>query len=465
MNYKGIIYLLAALFFSACAENGRLLDEQETFAVQFSAVGISAEVTTRAFLANKVTLRILAFRRKSTTPDLSADEYMGEGTYKIGDNGTMPALSPLLLRAGIYDFYALTPDLTVTRSNNAGDGLTCTVSVGHGSDYATSLTEQQAVSEMSPTVLLKELNRHCSKLLIALSPKASNITSVELVSAALTNMTKSPVSVSLCSSISLAGIEKNEEVTLAGNDFSTPDAGNNTSASTVILPREAGAFQFKMKAAFNGNAAKVFVADMPSSLVFAPNTQYALNMKMKGDSIQLSMLVAPWNDETIPGQNDLGVSTPIEFIIGNWKNVDYDAVTGGGNTTVEAGSWQVNPDLEAVLGEYTGLTTGKFPWTDQKVTANTGGGNTGLDAGPWGEDVNYGDDANGTGNTGGGNTGLDAGPWGEDVNYGDDANGTGNTGGENTGLEADPWGRDVIYGDDAEGTGVFAVDEKGGDTK
>ena len=59
-------------------------------------------------------LRILAFRRVGESPDLSTDKYMGEGTYKaINGDGTLAAVSSLLLRTGTYDFYALTPDLAV----------------------------------------------------------------------------------------------------------------------------------------------------------------------------------------------------------------------------------------------------------------------------------------------------------------------------------------------------------------
>ena len=113
MNYKGMIkHLPAVLLLCSCTEGELLLRDREPFAVQFSASGIGTEAVTRASspLADGATLRVLAFRRVGGSPDLQADEYMGEGTYKAADgNGALTPVSSLLLRAGTYDFYALTP--------------------------------------------------------------------------------------------------------------------------------------------------------------------------------------------------------------------------------------------------------------------------------------------------------------------------------------------------------------------
>lgn len=121
--------------------------------VRFSASGVCTEVATRAAspLADGTMLRILAFRRVGESPDLSTDKYMGEGTYKaINGDGTLAAVSSLLLRTGTYDFYALTPDLAVADAGRSGAGVTCAVSVGHGVDLCHSATPGQTVSEASP---------------------------------------------------------------------------------------------------------------------------------------------------------------------------------------------------------------------------------------------------------------------------------------------------------------------------
>lgn len=384
-----------------------LLRDREPFAVQFSASGIGTEAVTRASspLADGATLRVLAFRRVGGSPDLQADEYMGEGTYKAaGGNGALTPVSSLLLRAGTYDFYALTPALAVTNPDGGGAGLSCAVSIGHDVDYATSLTEQQTVVGASAPVLLNDLGRRCTKLIFELSPKAGNITSVGVESAGLTNMTHAPIEAALHTALPVSGAAQDDELTIAGGEFSAPDADLNTSAATVTLPREAGKFRFKMNVAFNGKAAAEFAADMPETLVFAPGTQYRFTMKMKGGSIQLILTVLPWGESVMGGQDDIGAFTPITIDVGSWENVTIPGETGGGNTTVSTGQWTPNPDLDAILGDY-GLTSvgGEgLPWNpSQDVPGETGGGNANVGSGNWGGTENVPAD------TGDGKTGQD----------------------------------------------------------
>ena len=408
MNYKGMIkHLPAVLLLCSCTEGELLLRDREPFAVQFSASGIGTEAVTRASspLADGATLRVLAFRRVGGSPDLQADEYMGEGTYKAaGGNGALTPVSSLLLRAGTYDFYALTPALAVTNPDGGGAGLSCAVSIGHDVDYATSLTEQQTVVGASAPVLLNDLGRRCTKLIFELSPKAGNITSVGVESAGLTNMTHAPIEAALHTALPVSGAAQDDELTIAGGEFSAPDADLNTSAATVTLPREAGKFRFKMNVAFNGKAAAEFAADMPETLVFAPGTQYRFTMKMKGGSIQLILTVLPWGESVMGGQGDIGAFTPITIDVGSWENVTIPGETGGGNTTVSTGQWTPNPDLDAILGDY-GLTSvgGEgLPWNpSQDVPGETGGGNANVGSGNWGGTENVPAD------TGDGKTGQD----------------------------------------------------------
>lgn len=408
MNYKGMIkHLPAVLLLCSCTEGELLLRDREPFAVQFSASGIGTEAVTRASspLADGATLRVLAFRRVGGSPDLQADEYMGEGTYKAaGGNGALTPVSSLLLRAGTYDFYALTPALAVTNPDGGGAGLSCAVSIGHDVDYATSLTEQQTVVGASAPVLLNDLGRRCTKLIFELSPKAGNITSVGVESAGLTNMTHAPIEAALHTALPVSGAAQDDELTIAGGEFSAPDADLNTSAATVTLPREAGKFRFKMNVAFNGKAAAEFAADMPETLVFAPGTQYRFTMKMKGGSIQLILTVLPWGESVMGGQDDIGAFTPITIDVGSWENVTIPGETGGGNTTVSTGQWTPNPDLDAILGDY-GLTSvgGEgLPWNpSQDVPGETGGGNANVGSGNWGGTENVPAD------TGDGKTGQD----------------------------------------------------------
>ena len=305
-----MIYLLAVLLLGACTGGDLLLKEDEPFAVRFSIAGIGAEVTTRSSLAENVTLRILAFRRIGDAPDLSVDEYIAEGTYRVesGSNVLSP-VAPLLLRDGTYDFYALTPDLTVNRTTGNGGSKTCTVSVGHGRDYATSLTESRTVSETAPQVTLTELARHCTKLVFALAPmQGANVTNVAVVSAELTNMTNAPVVGKLHDLLAVSSASCGFTVSLP--EFTAPDNNKplELSASTIVLPRKAGAFDYRMKVKFNGSDKETeLVANLPGDLEFKPGYCYTFTFKLKGESAILELTVEPWEEHTY--STDMGAAS------------------------------------------------------------------------------------------------------------------------------------------------------------
>lgn len=389
MNYSGMIkYLPAVLLFCSCTESGLLLRERERFAVHFSASGIGMEVTTRASspLSDNTTLRILAFRRVGQSPNLQADEYMGEGTYRASlGNGSLTPVHSLLLRAGSYDFYALTPE-TATASGGGG-GTTAppyTVSVGHGMDYATSLTAGRTVDESNPSVPLNDLVRRCTRLVFELSPKAGNIKKVRVASAGLTNMTAAPVAAPLNAELPLAGVAQSDGLTIAGGSFSPPDKDLNTSAAAVVLPRMAGKFDFELDVSFNDMADAKFTAAMPETLVFAPGTQYTFTLKMKGSSMQLTLTVVPWGESVMGGQGDIGASAPITVTVGAWENVTVPGETGGGNPTVSTGQWILNPDLDVLFGNYGLSTINGLPWaSSQTLPGETGGGSTNVNSGSW----------------------------------------------------------------------------------
>lgn len=396
MNYSGMIkYLPAVLLFCSCTESGLLLRERERFAVHFSASGIGMEVTTRASspLSDNTTLRILAFRRVGQSPDLQADEYMGEGTYRASlGNGSLTPVHSLLLRAGSYDFYALTPE-TATASGGGGSGIPggggttappYIVSVGHGMDYATSLTEGRTVDESNPSVPLNDLVRRCTRLVFELSPKAGNIKKVRVASAGLTNMTAAPVAAPLNAELPLAGVAQSDGLTIAGGSFSPPDKDLNTSAAAVVLPRMAGKFDFELDVSFNDMADAKFTAAMPPTLVFAPGTQYTFTLKMKGSSMQLTLTVVPWGESVMGGQGDIGASAPITVTVGAWENVTVPGETGGGNPTVSTGQWILNPDLDVLFGNYGLSTINGLPWApSQTLPGETGGGSTNVNSGSW----------------------------------------------------------------------------------
>ena len=164
-------------------------------------------------------------------------------------------MNVLLLRAGTYDFYALTPALAVANPDNDGGSPACTVSVGHGVDYATSLTAGRAVDESNPSVPLNDLVRRCTRLVFELSPKAGNIKIGECCVRRAHQYDCCPPAAPLHAELPLAGVAQSDGLTIAGGSFSPPDRDLNTSAAAVVLPRMAGKFDFELDVSFNGMAA------------------------------------------------------------------------------------------------------------------------------------------------------------------------------------------------------------------
>lgn len=398
---------LLALVASSCSDRDGLPVAPEAFPISLAVNGIGVSTRSEGFspLTAGTRVRVLAFRRAGVSPDPSVDDYMGEGTYAVApgeDTGVLGAVNALLLRAGTYDFYALTPDLAIIPGNDAG-GHTYTVEVGNGMDYATSLTQALTVSETAPLVSLNPLVRRCSKLTFALSPKGTNITAVDIASGSVTNLSDPPVTVGVNAALDVSSLGKNTEVSVS--DFFAPDPAKalEQEASTVVLPRESGALDFKLSVAFNGSGKFTGLsAPLPSDLAFSPGIHYTFTVKMKGEQADLVLGVALWTDMD-NFQTDMGGPGVVELLIGSWTDVHWEsghADTGGNNTTLVVSGWEANPVWSDELGRYPGLGVVSTDWQDVLWSnrSDTGGTNTGLTPGGW-------NDTPPTDNTNGGDLG------------------------------------------------------------
>lgn len=306
MKVNGVIYLCLFLLLTACSDQPEPFSERERIAVRFSLSGIQAEVSTRADgdgtspLAEGTTLRILAFKRVGTNVDLSEDEYIGEGTYKANSGGLLTAVNSLLLPQGTYDFYALTPSLTVNRASKP-----YTVSVNHGVDYAGSLTTA-IINSNNSTVQLSALVRRCAKLTFNFSPKdGSGITSADITAVGLTNMTTAPLTGSLSGELLLTGVGQNATINLGKPTIPNTSKPLEQSISTIILPRSAGACNLTLSVKYNnlGKVRNLFTS-LPKNLVFAPGFHYTFTVKMKGNLIEVASTVESWVDN--PFTTDMG---------------------------------------------------------------------------------------------------------------------------------------------------------------
>ncbi|MDE7005858.1 MAG: hypothetical protein K2O82_04980 [Alistipes sp.] len=152
---------------------------------------------TPVALAEGATVRILAFARAAANADIANDTFIAEATYVADASG---ALTPCVVDADgavttgtakamrippaeyKYDFYAITPAVAVPDHR--------AVSVGHGVDYACSLTSEEITPRLSgaQTVALNTLVRHCTQLMFSIAPDADTDAAQKITEVAFTSV-------------------------------------------------------------------------------------------------------------------------------------------------------------------------------------------------------------------------------------------------------------------------------------
>lgn len=429
MRNSLICIFLSLLCLTACTEADDLA-VRDGVVVSFITPGMtSTRADSYVKLDENTTVRILVYRRKGAAADLSADDFIGENTYVADAYGQLSACvvdndgkvtsttgTPLKLIQGDYDFYAITPAIETK------DNLHEEVEIGHGVDYATSLTTK-TIAPGAGTVSLTTLDRKCSKLEFNFNRKTTNVTQIDIDEVTLTAMSKAPLTGTLAEDLPDAS-DITEDMTLGSSVF-TVDATDKYKAtgSKIVLPKPAGDITVGMKLKFNGLATSVTLAPATiKNLAFAKGTRYIFKVVLKGGSVKLTLTVADWNETYNVNADDLGASNSLTIEVGEWNNVDFNASTGG-NSDVTIGGWTANPDWDDILGEYPGLSSttigGSDIWGDGINSKPSTGGDSDPGNNGWGNEVN--DDLNNDGNNP--NNG-----WGEssDTNPGD----IGNIGGQ-----------------------------------
>ena len=414
MNRKIIWAFLSVFSLFACTEADDLtLRDDGGVVVSFTAPGIVAgEVgVTRADvnLAKDTTVRILVYRRTATNANMAADTYVGENTYKVKADGTLVATlvdsngkvaagaaTELRLIQGEYDFYAITPALPVKKeaANNARK-----VSVKHGVDYATSLTEKGKVTTSSGAITLTTLDRKCSLLEFAVDRKSANVTSIAIEEVTLDGMTNEPLNVFVAKDMGVvAATSRTQILTLLKSQFTITN-GYQASGSQIVLPKWGADFKLGIKLKFNGNTTATTLSPATiTGLAFSQGTRYIFSVKLVGGSIQLNLTVVGWEGDMNVNAGDIGASNSLTINVGTWENVvEFDGSTGNiiGTTT---GTWEGNKEWNAELGKNPGLTLPGTPtWEDGTLNGSTGNTTGNSNGAGWGDTTTDGSSGNVTG--------------------------------------------------------------------
>lgn len=315
-----ILPIIGLCLFSCNAENE---NEYGNKTIHFSFEAIQADIsassasTTRAQLSVNSTVRILVYKRSGSLNNISSDTYVDENTYVIGNDGSLKACltdetgtktsdngTDMVLLSGCYDFYAISPAISVTRTEGAS------LHVSHGVDYATSLTG--AVNVNSETgmqnVMLTTLDRKCSKITFNIDRGASSITNVSVNSLTLTSMSSGPLMAIPAQDLPMAST--NETVlSLLNTDFKMGSNPWQASASAIVLPKSDGAMELSMNVNFNGHTAARNLGPVPlPSTTFEKGKEYLYTLKLYGDEIVVELSISPWYEVDL-STGDLGANT------------------------------------------------------------------------------------------------------------------------------------------------------------
>jgi len=411
-------YLLLSFLpfcFLACTNSEGLSSEYEGVKVNFSTRGIVAQVaSTRAdasSLAEGATIRVQVYKHTGTATDLTATNYVGDNTYVVGTDGSLSTCvvdamgtvtsttgSDLYLRSGDYDFYAVTPALTLSTSGE-------TTAVPQGMDYATSLTQGVSVSSTLSTqsVALTTLERKCAQLVFKIDRAITTITSVAIDELILTGLAVGPLTGTMNNALSTAA-SNTGSVTLANSNF-TYDATDQykASASTIVLPKTDGTMQLSMTVYFNGHTtARTISSVTVPSIAFEAGTQYIFTLKLYGDQVVLSLTssssaswetATTWNS-TIGGgavtvgsasncyivAPGAGVSIPVSRANESTIAIDGATLTSGTyyqilSTTDWSASllWETTPGLIGMIGKTGTGSSGRFTVFANSPVGDNGG--------------------------------------------------------------------------------------------
>ena len=402
-----ILWITLLLSICSCEEN--LEPANNSAAVYFNSPGVTAKTEsatiTRALipenLAAGATVRVLAYKRLGTSPDIATDTYEGENTYVVDASGNLSACvtdangvvtagtpAELYLRDDTYDFYAVTPALAVTGG---------VVSVDNGLDYAVSFTGAVPLTlSGSRTVTLSTLERKCSLLSFSVTRKVDNIASITVDQLSLSYTTRGALNADITGDIDLTGALVDYPLVLGSSAFRLGEEAYQKYAGSVVLPKASSGFRLEFKLYFNAaSTVSTLTADVPA-MVFEKGMRYNFSLVLRGESALLTLYLSDaWS---IPVDWNTDSGNGVGVVVGQWTSVSWQTTGGAIGIVAGAGSWQVNPNWQTELSAAQwAVASGSWnPTTGGTTDSGSGGTNTG--GGSWG--TNTGKDSINNGGTG-----------------------------------------------------------------
>lgn len=337
-------------------------------------------------LAEGTTVRVLAFERAGENADIVNDTFVAEAAYVADASGLLKpcvvdADGKIAAGTGVamklppaeykYDFYAITPAAAVADHKN--------ISVGHGVDYACSLTSELVEPSVSgtQTVALNTLVRHCTQLAFEIKPSAkAKYTSMSFAdNAVLKYISKAPYTAPICSvwnpddaaAWPLLALTEPED---AAYNFSIAKdkfvADSETAllfkGEDIVLPKRSSVFKLRMTIKFDSYSATPLEAPVPA-MAFAADHRYKFVVTLEGAKLLLILEVGPWivgngGDEDL----ELGEWPKGSIEIGSWELETVETELGGSFVpTVVPGEWVANPNWDTEISGFPTMTAPHYP--------------------------------------------------------------------------------------------------------
>ena len=286
-----------------------------------------------------------------------------EATYVIGEDGALsPCLTDaagnripgnaqgLIVRGGVYDFYAVSPARGLVKDT---DGFNRITDIPHQEDIMTSYARGVTVSKTSHLVTLETFTRRCAQLVFTVAPSPNNkvpMDELRATSLVLTELSRSGAS--LVAGVNESILKTGGEATDAGtirfteDDFEpvaeeadTARLGLNKVVDEV-LPKNTTAFRVALTVVRNGVSVDLS-ALINKSISFDEGKRYVFTLQVENDVSRLQMRVMNWNtfafadnnvggavDGSHPADPDINQGVGVSFTVAEWRNIEWN---GNGN--------------------------------------------------------------------------------------------------------------------------------------
>lgn len=311
-----------------------------------TSLPVGSTVRIAAYLRGNVGETTQSVVFSTTTPDFESTYVVeADGSLArcvVDDTGKQMAgdAESLVVRSGVYDFYAVSPARKLTK---AAEGIYQITDIPHKEDVMTSFAREVTVSESSREVKLATFSRKCALVVFNVAPSKENVLPFSRLHA--TKLTVSRISTSGASLV--AGGEDTgipatggdnvagAEVVFEESDFESvelaPDAidiGLNKTKG-VLLPKNATDFDVEIVVERDEKTATLR-ATIDQNISFEEGNRYVFTLEVKNNESSLLMTVVDWVPYTF---NDWNVGGPDG---GSYPDPDINLGTG---TTITVATW------------------------------------------------------------------------------------------------------------------------------